>query len=906
MAAPELGNVVSGMYKPPQRGPRTNLVVSATTFFGRSADLDAIAEHFAGGTRVVTLVGPGGIGKTSVAQRYGGLHLRDHSAVWFCDLTEARTLGDVCAATRLALGVDGDEPTDAAWVERLGRVMGGYDRGMGGCDHALVIVDNCEQVAEPAACALGRWRVLAPSARFLLTSREALRLKGERPHEIGPLALPGDRTDAESSEAVQLFVDRARAARPGYTLKDADVDALVALVRMLDGMPLAIELAAAGVAVLGEAALLQRLSTSLPALGTGPRDGPARHDTMRATIGWSWQMLAPHEKAALRQSAVFRGGFTAEAAEAVLDLSAFDAAPPVLEVLLAMRGKSLLRSMPRAPGVLRLGLYESIRHFAARELAASGEEPATQQRHMRYFLRPAEAWARDPGAGPPEIELADAAFAELENLQAAHECATLRLASNPADASAARDMLHATAALFPALPPRAPDSLALVEGTLESTASLSGSHAYGMLLYSRLLLLARLGRYEAASALHDVAMASARSTGDVELQAWLLWLAVGRAHRTGKLDEFRRCCEAALALGPRAEKVEPFVLVGLAITEAEGGRLDEAIRHFSEVLARASALEGSYRSRGAAYALFNRGEALQALGRFDEARKDYEQALVTFERDPRGQAETHGQLGLLLHEQGDLSAARSAYGLALRGLHENGNTHNESVVRAALGALLADTDELVEAERAFDHAERLASTTLAQAVIDVCRGHLDLTRARLCERAGDSAGAARHRADARQRLDGLVGSPSEVQIARRILERALRASEPARSPTPPQGALFVSPDARECRTPDGRTVDLSRRPRLRRLMRTLVQARLANPGQALGPEALFERAWPGESATYESSRGRVYVAVNALRELGLREVLQHDLDGYLLDPAVPIAHVPATPESKPGGGEGVA
>jgi predicted ATPase len=243
---------------------------------------------------------------------------------------------------------------------------------------------------------LAQWRELAPAARWLLTSREPLRVAGECPHEVGPLGLPVGREDAERSEAVQLFVARARSTRPGYALDAEDVEAVVTLVRALDGLPLAIELAAARMGVLGAAALSRRLSQSFEVLGQGPRDAPARQRTLQATISWSWDLLEPWERAALRQCAVFRGGFTLEAAEAVVQLGAFGAPPAVIDALHSLRNKSLLQTTPRAHGEVRFGFFEAIREFAARQLVASGEEPAARARTSASSSRPQKHGRKRP------------------------------------------------------------------------------------------------------------------------------------------------------------------------------------------------------------------------------------------------------------------------------------------------------------------------------------------------------------------------------------------------------------------------------------------------------------------------------------------------------------------------------
>src|SRR5439155_12677560 len=199
-----------------------------------------------------------------------------------------------------------------------------------------------------AEATAGRWLELAPKARFIATSREVLRLADEAIYEVPPLKLPERDDDIEASEAVQLFLERARTARPGYQLSGADRLAVAEIVRQLDGLPLAIELAAARMAVLSPAQLMQRLPRRFDLLAGKLRGASDRQATLRGAIDWSWGLMQPHEQSALAQCALFRGGFTTDAAGAVIDLSAFAPAlkttPSARGMVLLLRQKSLVRS----------------------------------------------------------------------------------------------------------------------------------------------------------------------------------------------------------------------------------------------------------------------------------------------------------------------------------------------------------------------------------------------------------------------------------------------------------------------------------------------------------------------------------------------------------------------------------
>ena len=327
----------------------------ATTFFGRVRELEALHGWFAGGDRLVTLLGPAGTGKTRLALRFAELHPKARC----CDLTDARDAAAVSDAVEAMVATLGDE--------------------------TLLVLDNCEHVAHAVATVVPR---IPAGTRILVTSRERLRVPGERCFEVPPLGLPQRGDDATASEALQLFLDRARLVRPDYALTAPDTEVLVEILERLDGLPLAIELAAARMRVLSPQALLRRLSLRFDLLRSDARDATTRQRTLRGALDWSWDLLEPVEQSALAQCSVFRSGFTLEAAEAVLDLSPHVGAPATLEVIESLCDKSLVRTLPRA-GDVRFGLYECIREYAAERLG--DEIDRVRERHGAYFL----AFGRD-------------------------------------------------------------------------------------------------------------------------------------------------------------------------------------------------------------------------------------------------------------------------------------------------------------------------------------------------------------------------------------------------------------------------------------------------------------------------------------------------------------------------------
>jgi predicted ATPase/DNA-binding CsgD family transcriptional regulator len=371
--------------------------------------------------RLLTLSGPGGVGKTRLAIAIAAATdalLADGAC--FISLAEVRDEALVVHAIAHALGVrsvHGQSPL--AHVREVVRHR-----------QQVLVLDNFEHVIA-AAPVVTELLAAGPNLRILATSREALRLRGEYQIEVPPLAVP-DASSARQLEtaaaapAIQLFTQRAQAARPNFALTSSNVADVVAICTRLDGLPLAIELTAARMKHLSPAALLASASFPLDLLSNGARDLPERLRTMRATVAWSYDLLTPEEQAAFRRMGVFAGGFDLAAAEVIC------AAIPVaisrttsaehstLTALMALLDKSMLRAFDTKTDEsrTRFGMLETIREFALERLAESGEERAVRQAHARYFLALAEEAA-------PRLHLRDQAY-WLERLDEEH--ANLRAA----------------------------------------------------------------------------------------------------------------------------------------------------------------------------------------------------------------------------------------------------------------------------------------------------------------------------------------------------------------------------------------------------------------------------------------------------------------------------------------------
>ncbi|TDW79348.1 BTAD domain-containing putative transcriptional regulator [Kribbella sp. VKM Ac-2566] len=356
---------------------RNNLPAQLTELIGRT---DALADVGAclGTSRLVTLTGPGGVGKTrlalaaaaDVAGRFAdGVVLVELAAVTPDALSVANSLTDAVQAA-LDLRDTGGTPV----VDLLASVMGSR----------LLVLDNCEQIVEEVAALTDRLLATAPGLRVLATSREPLGLAGEVVWGVPPLAVPPVSAGVEAvgeCSAAQLFVTRAAAASRGFALTDETVADVAVLCRRLDGIPLALELAATRVRALGVRGLVARLDDRFRLLATGHRGAAPRQQTLHAMIDWSWELLAPEEQSVLRQLAVHADGCTAEAAAAVCGED------DVLDVLVRLVDRSLV--VPVDGG--RFRLLESVAAYCVEKLRVSGELESSRQRHLSYYVSLAEA-----------------------------------------------------------------------------------------------------------------------------------------------------------------------------------------------------------------------------------------------------------------------------------------------------------------------------------------------------------------------------------------------------------------------------------------------------------------------------------------------------------------------------------
>ena len=731
-----------------------NLPVQLSSFVGRARDIDAVTslvrEH-----RLVTLTGFGGIGKTRLALHVAArLAASGVDGAYFVDLSALRDPALILDAVGSALDVRPGE-TSALLPALATRLAG---------DHVLLVLDNLEQVIDAAASVLDLLHA-APDLHVLATSRQPLRLRGEHEYALEPLGVPEEGAGGdvlETFESVQLFIERAGDAVAGFEVDNESAPAVAAICARLDGLPLAIELAAARVRSLPPRALLARLTARLDLPGAGASDLPGRHRTLRATIEWSHDLLDPDEQSLLAALSVFSGGASLEAAEAVCGGDCRD----VLGVLSSLVEKSLVRQRAEGGGDPRFAMFRTVAAFAAERLA---ERPDV---HRRVADRHADHF-RDTVAALVVGRLTEQAAVdyvqrELDNLRVAldHLRATGRTEEEAQLlADIADPVWHR--GHWDELIRRSLDVLDRTSSPSETTFTLLDCVAVGS-------LSSDLDRAEQWS---RRAIATAMEIGRPLLEA-RSWFWLGHLHQVrGQLDcaddAVRRALDLVGSAGDESPRYGFYrrdvvlcegtaIEAGLAVRRAQWDAAAAAAGRAVELAERLG--DPDSRIRGHA----RRGAAALGAGRLDDARADLADAVNLC----RGSG-VRGYLPLLLAQLADVERRRGDIAGAHAALDEARS------VAAELGVVEALV-ELVAAESHLDHGDPTAARAALDRVGDAASGEKGARRALVAGRialAADDHPAAREQAGAGLRLCLAEGLFSGVSPCLRLA--ALAAADPA-------------------------------------------------------------------------------------------------------------------------------
>ena len=604
------GSIRSAGTRPADGGIRHNLPTQLTSFIGRVQETAEIRRALAK-TRLLTLTGPGGVGKTRLALRVAERERSTYrDGVWILELAPLQEATQVpqLVASVLQIREHPGEPLITTLITALQPL------------NLLLILDNCEHLV--AACADLADRLLrsCPQVRLLTTSREILALQPETVWRVPALRLPdaSTREQAAASEAIELFIERAQAVRPAFALTDENAGLMVDVCRALDGIPLAIELAAARLRLLSLHQIEQRLSDHLRLLSSGTQTRPERQQTLRATIDWSYRLLSKAERRLFQQLAVFAGGWTLEAAEVVCG-GAGCRREEVLDLMTALVDKSLVVVEPegRDEDEPRYRLLETVRGYAGEHLLKSGELESTRDRHLAWATEWAEG-ATPYLTGPDQVRWMARFVHEHDNFRAALEWARLRADGETelrltaalarywvvhGSTSEARDGFAHALWHGPSAPSLARATVLDWAGRLASQAGEPGARelleesvATARQLNSRSLLSLGLrhlafaalqqGDFVRARALHEEALSTARQAGNRREEAFTLAMIGLWAAQDGDASAAARIVDEALEAGRDSGDQGPQAIAYCArgIIAVREGRVEAATACFQEAL----------------------------------------------------------------------------------------------------------------------------------------------------------------------------------------------------------------------------------------------------------------------------------------------------------------------------------
>jgi predicted ATPase/DNA-binding XRE family transcriptional regulator len=723
-----------------------SLPVPATRLIGREQEVEEVVALLdRGEMRLLTLTGPGGVGKTRLALEVVLRSVDAENAV-FVDLAPISEPAMVATTIVRALGLR--DAGDRAPAEVLKTAL--KER------HVLFLFDNFEQVIA-AGSLVADLLANCPKLKILVTSRIALRLKGEQLYPVPPLATPDSikrltAAELEESPAVTLFVQRARAADPHFSLDDSSAQSVAEICQWLDGLPLAIELAAARVKLLPPDVLLNLIKRRLSLLASGPQDAPERQQAMRNTLDWSYDLLSGEAQTLLRRLSVFAGGCTLEAIEAVCA----DGLPDVMAQLGELVDHSSIRREVQHDGMPRFRMQEVVREYAHELLESSDESLAVRRGHAAYYLQLSELAAKEGFVGTDQAAWMARLAVEEGNLGAAleftidHQDAetALRLGGNlwpfwarqghlwegrmwleralaigdDAPTPARARALHRLGNLAIDLTDF-PRAQSLFEASLDLSRGLDDQNGIVIALNGLALVAGIRGDYDEARALHETNLAAWRTLGDRRREAITLHNLGDVANAIGRSDEARARHREALAIQQDIGDVGSiaYSMLSLAETACSAGEVETALPMFERSLV---LFEDVGDQLGIAFARYGLGrvanlrhETARALEQFAEAIALWRQfgdrrATIDCIEELAGVALAFGELEQAARLFGATAAARIALGVPIAPVNRLAIEANVETLRRALGnAVFANTwtvGQVITIEQAAVEAANMA------------------------------------------------------------------------------------------------------------------------------------------------------------------------------------------------------
>jgi non-specific serine/threonine protein kinase len=647
---------------PQVKTDRHNLPAQLTSFIGRAKEMAEIKQAVAE-RRLVTLIGPGGTGKTRLSlQTAADLFESFPDGVWFIELAPLADPALVLKTVTTTLGLR----------EEAGRPLLDILKDYLRAKDVLLILDNCEHLLEAAARVTATLLSTCPKLHVLASSRESLGIPGEMPYRVPPLSIPDPRAlpsveTMAGYEAVQLFVERARTVMPTFRLTDENALAVAQVCQRLDGIPLAIELAAARTNLLKVEQIASRLDDVFRLLTGSSRTALPRQQTLRATIDWSYNLLSEPERILLRRLITFVGGWTLEAAEAVCASAQGDirvGPAEILDLLNALVNKSLVMVEREQGQEARYLLLETIRQYAREKFSESGEAGSIRDQHLAYFLALA-------GRAEPEVQGAEQK-AWFDRLEAEHDNFRTALEwSLEGGASRAQSGLQMAISLwwFWFMRGHASEGGGWLERLLaDSQASTD--------LASRAKAISRLGWLKIDPAFMEEGLALRRSLGpaDRESMAIVFWTMGARAWYLADYARARSFEEQGLQifreLGHRWGMCETLTWMGMALVKQGDLQQATAVLEESLVLARQARDVNEI-----AFSLWQLGNTATAKGNYEQATQLLEESLALYKeiKQTQGVIWSISSLGKTALQQGNYQQAVSRYKEALALYWEIGN-----------------------------------------------------------------------------------------------------------------------------------------------------------------------------------------------------------------------------------------